>query len=816
MNQKRCFGNTECAKSWFIRSEGPVDMSFFLTKKFKVLLICSQLSLFMTSYAQQIDRTTISGFIRDKETGEPLPYANVVLKNTLMGAASNVHGYYVINGIPGGEYVLRVSVLGYEQVEKKIMVLPSGKKRFDFEVAPKPIELEGVVVSAEKNRFEESVEVSRVNIRPAEIHNTPAFIEADVFRTIQQLPSVTSQNDFSSALVVRGGSPDENLITLDGAEIYSPYHLGGLFSTFNADAISDAEFKAGGYSAEHTGRLSSVLEITSREGNSKQGKFFKNSKFGKFWDLSGFKADISMLSSKALAEGPFYRGAWIASGRRTYFDLLADAGGKGEDWAYYFWDNQFKIFSDLSDKNRVTFSTFNGRDVLRFNFDEDDFNTKFDFDWDWGNNSSSLKWRFIPNSKLLSELTLTRSSFDFDLDLKFTEIDSATGRSDELNFVVFNKINDYSVSEKLTWFASSQHIITTGLSYKKPTMAFDFILNNVNFFNLKERPSVTSGFVQDRWKVNHRLSLQPGLRVSKYQLHDQIYLDPRIGFKYLLSDALSLKGSWGQFNQFVFTTNDENEVLRIVDFWQAVPKEFDAMKNQHFILGVEKWFDRGFTGSIEAYYKPYSNVLTNNPGNNPGIENDEFISGTGRVWGLELLLKKTTGKFTGWLGYSYSDIERRFDFNSDGNIQRTENEVSEIYTPIHSKPHSLNLVASYKVSKRNRLSLSWTMSSGQPYTPVVGKVFHGGGELNDPYSEIIDIQGRRNSSRLPLYMRGDIAWIRDISPFGLKGKFRMNILNLSNQFNVLAYIWDHNKSPSEVKAISMFPLLPTIGLEFEL
>jgi hypothetical protein len=764
-------------------------------------------------------KLNINGYLHDKTTGEPLPFANVMLKDTQLGAASDVHGYYVITGIPQGQYTLLASMMGYEKVEKEINVQLDGETRFDFVVAPAAIEGEEVVVTAERSRFKEAVEISRTNVSARDIYSAPSFIEPDVFRTIQQLPSVTSQNDFSSALVVRGGSPDENLIMVDGAEIYNPYHLGGLFSTFNADAISDAELLAGGYPAQYSGRLSSVLNITSREGNSNQGKFFKNSKIGEYWDLSRVKGDISLLSSKAMAEGPFYKGAWILSGRRTYFDKLVEqynkSRDKDQDWAYYFWDNQFKIFSDINKQNRLTFSTFNGRDILRFNIEEEDWDDKINFDWGWGNNSSSFKWRFVPNSKFLSEFIVTRSSFDFDVDLKITKVDSS-GRNDETNFEITNKIHDVSATEKLTWFLSPQHTLTMGVGLKKLTMKFNFELDRINFFNIKQEPNVFSAFVQDKYKVNNLLSLQFGLRVSKYELHDKLYLDPRFGFKYLLTDKLSLKGSWGMFNQFLFTINDENQILRIVDFWQPVPEKFDAMRNQHFILGLERFFDFGFSGSIETYYKPYSNVLTNNPNNDPAIENDEFISGKGRVCGVEFLLKKSMGKFTGWLGYSYSDIEKRFDYNGDETIQKTNNEMSEIFTPKYSKPHSFNLVATYQKSKKTQYSLSWTISSGQPYTPVVGKVYDGGGALDGPYAQLINIQGQKHSSRYPQYVRADFGYIRNISFFGIKGKFKYQVINFINHYNVLMYLWDHEQSPSKVKAISMFPRIGTVGLEFEL
>ena len=774
-------------------------MRQMFNRKASVLILL--LMVFLPAFLSAQGTGRINGYLHDKVTGEPLPYARVILRDTQFAATTDVHGYYVLNGIPPGEYKLIVSMTRYERVEKVLEVPTDGEIRFDVEAAPEAIQLDEVEVTGEKTRFKEEVEISRTNISSKEIVNTPSFVEADVFRTIQQLPSVTSQSDFSSALVVRGGSPDENLILVDGAEIYNPYHLVGLFSTFNADTIADAKFLAGGYPAEYPGRLSSVLDITSREG--KQIKA---------------KGEISLLSSKMMLEGPFYKGAWIISGRRTYFDVIADqfnrARGEDQDWKYYFWDGQIKVFSDLNSENRLTFSTFDGRDVLRFFFDDEDSDDRTDFNWDWGNNAPSLKWRFVPNAKFFSEFVLTRSNFDFDLNLKDTETDSA-GNQDETIASAINQIRDFSASEQLTWYLSPKHTLKMGAAIKKLSMKFNFHVDNVNFFDIKQSPYVFSAFIQDKWKVNDLLSLQLGLRSSKYELHENTYLDPRLGFKYLLSEDWAFKGSWGKFNQFLFTVNEEDQVLQIVDFWLPVPEEFDAIKNQHFILGIERWFGPGFTGSIETYYKPYGNVLTNNPDNDPGIEFDEFIAGTGHVWGLEFFLKKTSGKVSGWLGYSYSNIERRFDFNGDGRVEKTENQASEVYTPKYSRPHSLNLVASYQVSKRNRVSLSWTMSSGQPYTPVVGKVFHEGDALDDPYTRVISIQGRRNSSRYPLYVRGDIAWIRDISPFGVNGKFKLQIINFTNHYNYLIYLWDHNSSPSEVSAISMFPIVPSFGLEFE-
>ena len=230
---------------------------------------------------------SISGFSRDKNTGEPLPYTNIIINENSIGTSSDVNGYFILPSLSPGQYTIRVMMIGYKTIEKKLKVQDENL-RIDFELEPTTINLEQVSVSAERMRFESRVDVSRINFTNKDIRRAPAFIEADVFRTLQLLPSVSASNDFNAALIVRGGSPDENLILLDGAEVYNPYHIGGVFSTFNADMISDTEFLAGGFPAQFGGRLSSVLQITAREGNSKNGRLSDSNPIKKYWDYTSF------------------------------------------------------------------------------------------------------------------------------------------------------------------------------------------------------------------------------------------------------------------------------------------------------------------------------------------------------------------------------------------------------------------------------------------------------------------------------------------------------------------------------------------------
>jgi len=774
--------------------------------------------LLSSIFAQNTGR--ISGYLKDSATGEPIMFANVIVENTDIGTASDNFGYYVIPNVPVGKNTLKILMMGYEAESRQIDLSIREDLRLDVNLNPTVIKGEEITVTAERQRFKEKVEVSRVNLGLREIKNAPAFVEADLFRTLQLLPGVTSTNDFSSALVVRGGSTDENLILLDGIELYNPYHLGGVFSTFNANAISDAEFIAGGFPANYGNRVSSVLNITSKEGDSKNGKLFDKNGFGKYWDLSQVQGEVSLLSSKILGEGPLYKGSWMWSYRRTYFDKLAELyyiikPNKSDiDWKYYFWDTQGKLIHNIYDKSRLTFSTYLGRDVFSMVFADPD--EDIDFDWDWGNYTNSLQWRYVPNSKFLSTFSIANTNFQFDVGMLITETDSV-GNEQSTEIKVFNEINDWTLKEKLDWFISEKHTLTAGIEYKQLGMQFNFGLDDITFFDQKQSPFIFSGYLQDKWKLSPLFTIQPGIRISKYELHDDIYIEPRLGFKYLIIENLALKGAWGQYYQFLFTTNNDDAILNIVDFWQPIPGNYNAKSMQQYVIGIEQLINSGYSINLETFFKPYDNVLTTNPNNDPVDKNDDFIEGTGDVYGIEFLLRKNAGKLTGWIGYSYINNTQRYDFNSDGEIVKS---AGEVYSPQFDRPHTFNLVINYTINKKNNIGLTVSNSSGRPYTPVVGYTYtqnmseHGGGDTYvNPYGNLTKIKGTKNSARYPMYLRADISWTRDISPFGLDGKFKVQIINFINHFNTLLYEWD--LEDDSVTAVGMFPFFPSIGVEFK-
>jgi hypothetical protein len=784
-------------------------------KRFAILCLTLFLSLGAAQEGLAQERFgRINGVLRDADTGEPLLFANVSLKGTGIGAASDNSGYYIITNIPQGNYTMLVSIIGYQATQREISVVAGLEQRQDFEVNPIAIEGQEVIVTGERQRFERQVEVSAVSLSMRDVKVMPAFVEADIFRTLQLLPGVQSSSDFSSALVVRGGSPDENLIMLDGIEIYNPFHLGGVFSTFNADAIADAEFLAGGFPAQYGNRISSVLSITGREGDSKHSLLFGGKPLGKYFDISQVRGEVNLLSSKLLLEGPIAKGSWMFSGRRTYFDQLARiyywAKDEPMDWSYYFYDFQGKVVQNINPTNRLSFSHYKGRDRISFDLEQSD--SKVSFGWDWGNSTKSTEWRWVPNSKFVSTMSLANTVYQFDVNLSYSAVDTS-GTNAEAQFIVFNEINDWTFKENLDWYINSEHTATLGLEIKDLGVRFNIGDGNINFIDEKENNTIVSGIIQEKWQPNPVIMLQAGLRTTKYSAHDDLYYEPRLGFKYLLNKDLALKGAWGIYNQFIFTAQDEDAILSIVDFWNPIPANYKAKTVQHFILGVEQWLGEGYFASMETYYKPYSNTLVINPNQAFEDPNDDYTEGTAQVYGAEFLVKKNTGKLTGWLGFSYMDSKQEFDFNNDGEIVESDGEV---YKSKYDQPFSTNLVLSYSPSVKNSFGLTMSASSSNLYTPTVGYAYTQNGNsfnFNNPYSDLTELKGTRNSARYPNYFRMDVSYTRVITPFDIDGLFKFQIINVTNHFNTFVYNWD--LSAGTVEGIGMFPFLPTFGVEFK-
>ena len=790
---------------------------------------------------------SINGFVRDDASGEPISYANVFLSNSSIGAATNSDGYFVLSGIPSGLYEVNVTMIGYGVFKEEVNLLNRESVRLEIRLTEEAIKGTEVLVTAERQKFERSMESSQIALDLREINSAPAFVEPDVFRTLQMLPGVQTTSDFSSALYVRGSTPDQNLIMLDGIAVYNPYHLGGIFSTFNTDAIKEADFHAGGFPARYGGRMGAILNVINREGNTEK--------------ITG-SANLSLISSKALIEGPIpkwkgMKGSWMISGRRTYIDKVVDAlalpsGSKNSDgsdiplrFPYYFYDYQIKANLDIDQDHRLTFTRFYGDDVLDFSYEDPSEtvsnenvtiqqDSKFGLDWPWGNQTNGLTWRWIVSPKMITKTFLSNSRYRFDFDLFFQNRDLYTySDSTVINFINFNWniydiIKDRTLETEVQYKYSNDHELTGGFQIKKIRfdlgIEYDLETQDTSFtwnpLSLKNNTQEISFFLQDRWEVSKKLKIRSGLRLTDYNLHKKIYADPRIGMKYHISDDIALKANWGFYHQFLTTANNQDENLRLVELWLGIPKEKPASISEHVIGGVEYMSPRNIFYRIELYQKTFENLLTlkqDNANEYEGTSQDstmnEFWDTRGNSNGIELLVKKSSGKFNGWIGYTFSET-------------KYYTEPSGWHNPNFDRTHTINIVGNYDLTSDLELSAALTQSSGNPYTKILGRVYDWEQSLyNDSYWYPIDsyLVGAKNTERYDDYFRIDIGMTRKGGNlFGLEYDTYWQIMNLTRHINILSYRYRTKTDPLtgnqlgvQRQPIPMFPLIFTFGVKFE-
>ncbi len=789
----------------------------------------------------------INGFVRNNATGEPISYANVFLSNTSIGAATNSDGYFVMSDIPIGKYEINISMIGYAVYKEEVDLSQGQSIRLNIRLKEEVIQGTEVLVTAERQKFERSMESSQIALDLREINSAPAFVEPDVFRTLQMLPGVQTTSDFSSALYVRGSTPDQNLIMLDGIAIYNPYHLGGIFSTFNTDAIKEADFHAGGFPARYGGRMGAILNVINREGNTER--------------ITG-SANLSLISSKALIEGPIpkwkgIKGSWMISGRRTYIDKVIDAlklpsGSKNSDgsdvplqFPYYFYDYQIKANLDLNQDHRLTFTRFYGDDVLDFSYNDPtetvsnenvtiQQESQFGLNWPWGNQTNGFTWRWIVSPRVVAKTFLSNSRYRFDFDLSFqnrdlyTYSDSSIVNYTNFNWNIYDIIKDQTIESEIQYKYSNDHEITGGFQIKNIKfdlgIKYDLVTQDTSFswnpLSLKNTTQEISFFLQDRWEFSEKIKIRSGLRLTDYNLHSKVYVDPRFGIKYHFSDDIALKVNWGLYHQFLTTANNQDENLRLVELWLGIPKEKPASIAEHIIGGVEYMSRHNIFYRIELYQKTFENLLTlkqDNTNEYEGASQDstmnEFWDTKGNSNGIELLIKKSSGKFNGWIGYTLSET-------------KYFTEPSGWHNPNFDRTHTVNIVGNYELTSDLELSAALTQSSGNPYTKILGRVYDWEQSLyNNSYWYPRDsyLVGEKNTERYDDYFRFDVGMTRKGGNlFGLEYDTYWQVMNLTRHVNILSYRYRTKTDPLtgnqlgvQRQPIPMFPLIFTFGVKFE-
>ncbi len=774
-----------------------------------------------SSLAQSRRTSTVSGFVYDKSTGETLIGATVSLKGELnsnvvhTGAFTNNNGYFVISGVPVGEDSITIYYAGYTQYSAKIKVGISEVGPLRFYLKQSSYKIGEVIVtgnqaSAAQRAFDRPV--STLSMTAQQVNAIPKVVEADLLRALQSMPGIVPLSDFSSAIYVRGGTPDQNLYLVDGAEIYDPEHAFGIFSTFNTYAIKKVEVSEGGFGPQYDDRLSSVIDVIDKDGNRHrlQGTF----------DLSLIAANLTLsvpLGSLGSISGSF---------RRTFIDLTVAKFDKNIP-PYYFFDGNLKAFLQLGDKDNLTLSYFKSGDNLNYQLSQGTAQNPSIL-INWGNTLASANWKHLFNDKLFSSFYLTYSGFSSNFDI--TQIGNVSEA---------NPLNDYTAREALTYYASNTATLETGAEYKRVNLSFN---SNFNFglAELSNSAEETSAYANLELDPNPLWQIDAGLRFENFA-SDTIYthLDPRFSVKYKLSANSSLKFATGIYHQYM----DAVERPFISSIWLTSTKHIYDSEAKHFIVGYERQIGNILDFETEAYYKSFRNIYTfnynfgaevtpsyYNPDGTPvyTTSQDVFTRGNGDSYGLEFLLRKDVGAVTGWVSYSLSRTNVTFDGTNQGrSFLPRWNRTSVVNFVLNGNVNSIFSgrwnEAPPKSSSSWILGLNFVFTSGQPITLPSSAYFINALPAWDNYgatgNRLPSYQlypGTIDNYTLPDYIRLDlsITWEKDYGTWSLSPY--LQIFNIGNRKNV----WFIQYSSTEqngsivqtISPVSELPFLPSVGV----
>ncbi|WP_343633749.1 carboxypeptidase-like regulatory domain-containing protein [Fluviicola sp.] len=793
-------------------------------------LITQFLFLLAISASWGQENATISGYIHEGSSGEPIIGGQVYVPSIRKGAVTNEFGFYSLT-LPKGSYELIYRGGGLPN--DTISINLTQDTTITSELG-KTTTIEEVEINAKKADNVNSTKIGQIELDINQIKKLPAFLgEVDVLKTIQLLPGVSSVSEGGQGFYVRGGGPDQNLVLLDNAQVYNASHLFGFFSVFNSDAIKNVNLIKGSMPANFGGRLSSVLEVNMNEGNNKKFK------------VTG---GLGLISSRLTLEGPIVKnkGSFIVSARRTYVDLFMKAFIKKSSAfygsSYFFYDLNAKLNYRLGPKDKIYLSGYYGKDLFNFGNKKEDFSVKMP----WGNGIAALRWNHQFSSKLFMNTTATLTDYLF----------SFGSEQDQFKFELKSGIRDYGGKVELSYFPNTRHSIKTGVDYLYHTFtptsvsaSQDEVVFDTGL--AQKLYSHESGiYFLDEVDIASWLRVNAGVRVSMYQftgpftryykgvtghtdstktyekgdiIKSYSGFEPRISARFLLKDKSSIKAGFTYNNQYVHLAS-LSAVSLPTDIWYPSTDKAHPQKGWQASLGYFRNFnDNKWETSVEVYYKKMENVIEFKQGALPSDNvNDNtdnlLVYGTGWSYGAEFFIKRTFGKLTGWIGYTLAKSDRYFP-----DIQAAK------YPAKYDRRHDLTLVGTYELNKRWTFGFSFIYASGNTLTLPNSWYFNN--------QDLLFNYGPRNSTRMAPYHRLDISATWYDKPTKTKidrktgekievvKKFRQNVAfsvyNVYNRANPYFLYIDNdgniqsNDFKISVKQVSLFPILPSVTWNFE-
>lgn len=773
--------------------------------------------------AQQ--KYTIRGILKDQANGETIIGATVFLQGTSNGAITNEYGFYSLT-VPKGNYTISVSYLGYNTITKNISL--TSDVTLDFELEESATSLNEVVIVAEESEQiaikKPQMSVSKLNA--GTIKQIPVVMgEVDVLKSIQTLPGVTNNGEGSSGFNVRGGAADQNLVLLDEAIIYNTSHFFGFFSVFNADAIKDIKLYKGDIPANFGGRVSSVLDVRQKDGNSKD---------------FAFNGGIGLISSRLAAEGPVFgdKGSFLIAGRTSYAHLLMKGIEDLKDDKISFYDLNLKTNYQINDNNRIYLSGYFGRDV---------FNLSTVIENNYGNATGNLRWNHIFNDKLFSNLSFIYSKYDYQIILDFIELDWIADIKNynlkyDLKYYLNDKINlDFGVSG-ITYNLNPGEVMPSSEN------------SSINYLKLDDKRAFEGGlYVSAEHEITKKLSAQYGLRFSTFSrlggqsmtnyVNNQpvvynpeldVYergeasgetlykkgesiknfsnFEPRLGLSYQLNNNTAIKASYTKSTQYLHLLSNTSSVTPL-DVWTPSGQYIKPQISNQFAMGYfRKFKNNTYALELETYYKTIDNRIDYIDGSdligNNNIET-EILNGEARAYGLEVLLRKNKGNFTGWLAYTLSKSEQRTLGGMAGGPGINN---GNWYNTPYDRTHDISVTGSYKLNEKWSFSSNLIFQTGRPVTYPNGQYNYEG--LS------VATYANRNEDRLPSYHRLDLS--ATYTPNRKqdnrwKGEWVFGIYNVYNRKNAASISFNQNDQTglNEASRISIFGIIPSLAYNFK-
>lgn len=725
-------------------------------------------------------RGKLTGYVYDATSGLGLRDVNLVLSDG-QGTSSASDGWFSLPALKPGTDTLRFSHIGYKSKEIIVSITAGQNKFLEITLQPDVIPLQPVTKTGEASEFERAT--GRFELSPRTLKSYPAIGEADVLRAVQTIPGVTRGHELSTGFYVRGGRNDQNLILLDDITIYTPYHLFGFFSIFDVDALEHAVLYKGGFGAEYGGRLSSVLELRTRSGNSRS------------LNLHG---QLSLLSSKVLAEGPLgERGSWLVSYRRSYIDLLVNLVAP-DVFPYSFNDFVATVTYPVSRNARLKLTSFWQKDSYKPRRRSETGagpEERINEDVVWQNRALGLTYEWLISPTMFSRTTIYGSYYNamYRVDDQRFFFGALVPR---LEFDLDNHIRDLSVKQTLTWTGLSGHTLTTGLHYHNLDYGLNLTTNVVDYDPSISAPDLheLGLFAEDAWQLNPSWQLTAGLRFNYFSNLQTAALVPRLALTTQLSRTHTLKLSAGRYHQNVITANTADDVLAPYEVWVPLQKQHRLASAWHTTAAWVAELSDLYTLRAEAYWKDLANIGILNRGR--FLDSDPILHQyDGQAWGLEILAEKKGGRLSGWLGYHFN----RTYLDIDG----------QKVAPSFYRKHSVTLTGEYNFNKKWSVGFSWMLASGQPYQLVVG-------EYEVPGSTGGVIETDPNFYTYPPYHRLDVSFFRHFHKKNWHLTLYLQIQNLYFQRN---YVYpDRQVFLNGLEHTDKFalPILPTLGLRFNL